>query len=234
MWCDRFGLLPTPVEAATMAGHIYGDYDMGTNGKSSRTVEGWRLIDVLYGRESMKMGIYIKNTDDWQNPSEYTVVFRGSIIELSWESFDVWKNNIEQAISGKSADMWDAINCAKGFVKNKGNTEITFVGHSKGGAEAAGAAVATSKNAILFNPAKLNVAGYGLDGQSYSANMTQYVMQDEVLSTLKFGPVSKKAIPSITTTDLIKPNTGLTVFEQIYNHLIGPVKKAIVEGRYVG
>ena len=180
---DPLGLAPTPEEAAAMADHIY-DWEKDSE-RRDRTVAGWRLIDVLHGRESMKMGIYIKDSDDWQNPSEYALVFRGSIIEFDIETVDVWKNNAEQLLSAKSADMWDAINYSVDFTSSH-SQEITFVGHSKGGAEALAAAVATGKNAIVFNPAKPNLKDYNLSACNYNGNATSYVVRGEILNNL-FG-----------------------------------------------
>ena len=74
-----------------MAEHIY-HCDQYSN-KEDRTIAGWRLIDVWYGRESMKMGIYIREGDDWQNPSEYVLVFKGSSDVQNWENNTEGENN---------------------------------------------------------------------------------------------------------------------------------------------
>lgn len=76
MWRDGSGLAPTPQQAAAMAEHIY-NYDMSYS-QEKRTVEGWRLITVWEGREGLKMGFYIPSGDDWQNTSEYSIVFKGT------------------------------------------------------------------------------------------------------------------------------------------------------------
>ena len=96
MFVDPTGLIPTKEEAAAMAEHIYGDYDMSEKGLASRTISGWVLIHVYRGRESMKMGIYIRENDDPQSPLEYAVVFKGSIIKFNLETLTIWKNNVEQ------------------------------------------------------------------------------------------------------------------------------------------
>ena len=239
MFFDPFGLAPTKEAAAAMADHIYKDFSglMDSRGRKARTVAGWRLISVLEGQESMKMGIYIKDEDDWRNPSEYTLVFRGSIIQLNMETVDVWKNNVLQAVTGWSQDMKDAIAFGKNFVSSH-SQEVTFVGHSKGGAEAAGAAVATNKNAILFNPANANLYGYGLNGKNYTANMTQYVVCEEILSKtnilgVQLGPVSRFRVPTIRTQLLKRQHSALTVWGQVNNHLMGAVKSALAKGDFV-
>ncbi|MBQ2742999.1 MAG: DUF2974 domain-containing protein [Oscillospiraceae bacterium] len=183
MYVDPWGLAPTKEEAAAMADHIY-NWEKDSD-KSDRTIAGWRLIDVWRGRESMKMGFYINDNDDWRNPSEYAIVFRGSIVEMNLETIDVWKNNAEQFFSAKSADMWDAINYSTGFASSH-SQEITFVGHSKGGAEALAAAVATGRNAMVFNPAKPNLSDYNLSTNNYTGNAMSYVVRNEALNNL-FG-----------------------------------------------
>ena len=82
------------------------------------------------------MGIYIPKDDDLANPSEYVIAFKGT----TWYNLWDWQNNVEQLLSSKSADMWDAINYGIEFVNSHPEHEITFVSHSKGGAEAASAA----------------------------------------------------------------------------------------------
>ena len=85
--------------------------------------------------------------------------------------------------------MLNSIMFAKNFANEHKDCEITFIGHSKGGAEAAAAAVATNKNALLFNPATVNLFGYGLSGGNYSAEMTAYIVDGEILNNI-FGWMS--------------------------------------------
>ena len=85
---DPFGLAPTLKEATAMAEHIYFDIPLSDpndveGNRKKRTVAGWRLIDVWTGRESMKMGIYIKDSDNWENPTEYAIVFKVNHSQVS-------------------------------------------------------------------------------------------------------------------------------------------------------
>gem|GEM_PF-6659437 len=106
-------------------------------------------------------------------------VFKGSTTVSNW------KNNAEQLFSSKSADMWDAINAAKYFVSQKCGYEITFVGHSKGGGEATGAAIATNRSAILFNPAVLNAKDYGLSTDGYDTRkILPFIVDGESLNNI--------------------------------------------------
>ena len=225
---DPLGMAPTTMEAAEMAAHIY-DWNQNSN-KKDRIVSGWRLIDVWNGREGMKMGIYIRDTDHWQNPSEYTIAFKGT----TWYDLDDWKNNAEQLLSPKSADMWDAINYSKDFVGSH-SQEITFVGHSKGGAEAASAAVATNKNAMIFNPATSNLNAYGLSSSGYTASMTTYIVKGDIVNHLEgwFSTPIDKAVylPQQYGGHWYEAwQTGL--YQRIQNHLMGAVKSALKEAGY--
>ncbi len=230
IWIDPFGYAPTVMEAADIASHIYNDYDLGPGGKTSRIVNGWRLIDVWDGREELKMGIYIRDTDDWKNPSEYVIAFKGT----TWYELDEWKNNAEQLLSSKSADMWDAINYAAEFVNNH-SQEITFVGHSKGGAEAASAAVATNRNAMIFNPATSNLSAYGLSSSNYTGNMTAYIVKGDILNTLEgwfSSPIDEAIYLPQQHGGGWKNLWQTNLYHGIQNHLMNSVKAALTEVGY--
>lgn len=69
-----------------------------------------------------------------------------------------------------------------------GDAELTFFLHSKGGAEAAANALATNRNALLYNPVAINASAYGLDVSDYTGvdnhGMTVYVGESESLNVL--------------------------------------------------
>ncbi|MBO5098867.1 MAG: RHS repeat-associated core domain-containing protein, partial [Clostridia bacterium] len=227
-YVDPLGLAPSEMEAALISEHIY-KWDKNS-AKDKRIVSGWRLIDTFYGREDMKMGIYIREGEDWQNPTEYVVAFKGT----TWYELNEWKNNAEQLLSPKSADMWDAINYACGFANGK-SQEITFVGHSKGGAEAASAAVATNKNAMIFNPATSNLSDYGLSASTYTADMTAFIVKGDIVNYLE-GWFS---VPIDKAVELPQQYGGhwyegwqTNTVQRILNHLMPSVKNALMEKGY--
>ena len=80
--------------------------------------------------------------------------------------------------------MKRSIALSKEFCENHSNAKITFVGHSKGGAEAVANAVATNKNAIVFNPATAYLQSYDLPVDDYDGKITSYVVEGEILDTL--------------------------------------------------
>ena len=180
--------------------------------------DGWRLIDTWFGSEGLVIGIYVRGDGKYSSytgPREYAFVNKGS---STWGD---WVNNFQQPL-GFSTDMQESIASAKYFDNgNWGNYEITFIGHSKGGAEAAANAIATNRNAILFNPAELSVINHGFDRFSYNANMTAYVVMGEPLSFVnsfvKYGiPYRTKPLP------FYSPNP-------IKNHSMEAVKNGVKE-----
>lgn len=229
VFVDPSGLAPTTKEAAEMAAHIY-EHDI-FNSKKERTIAGWRLIDVWYGRESMKMGIYIPDEDDWRNPTEYAVVFKGT------NNLKNWQNNIEAFLSSKSADVWDAINYSVWF-DSVCDQEITFVGHSKGGGEAIAGATATNKNAITFNAANFNFSEYGLTETNKSGIRNYYVEGEILYSTIgsaRYGTTQKLLSTQewLVNTAIDFNIFGKKVYKEVKipdpigNHMMRAVKKAL-------
>ena len=210
-----------------MAEHIYKDIplsdekDPGGN-RALRTVAGWRLINVWKGRESLKMGIYIRDTDDWRNPSEYTVVFKGT----NPKNWDDLKNDAEAYFSDKSADMWDAMNYSLGFVRSVGDAEVTFVGHSKGGGEAIAAATYTHKNAITFNAANFAFEKYGLIEEDRTGTIENHYVTDEWLSNL-IGPARIGKTWWMETAFWTFDGSGRSYPDYSRNHSMEAVKKVL-------
>ena len=136
MLSDWTGSIPTEVEAANMAEHIYN-----TSGTLSG---GWTYIEKKSGGDNMVLGIYSRTVN---NVTEYALVSKGTTMN----SLKDWANNVQQFTTGSSTDGWASLEKAKEFVKDH-SEEVTFIGHSKGGAEAVINAVATNKNCIVFNP----------------------------------------------------------------------------------
>jgi RHS repeat-associated protein len=139
---DPSGHKPTVMEAAIMAQHIYGATEEDVI--NQKHLGDWTIIDILINEEGLKIGVYSKVKTD--GSTEFALVNKGS------STGGDWINNLQQPF-GKSDDMKDSISESRYFVANHKDSEITMVGHSKGGAEAVANAVANNKNAITFNPA---------------------------------------------------------------------------------
>ncbi|MBQ7054397.1 MAG: hypothetical protein IJN97_04165, partial [Oscillospiraceae bacterium] len=182
MYVDPWGKRPSLEDAAEMAARSYNTYDMTMEGLSSRKLgEGWRLISHWKGSEGLSIHIYVRGDGEYSSytgEKEYAFVNKGSSTSSDWV------NNFQQPI-GMSTDMAESIQKAKYFANGEwGEYEITFIGHSKGGAEAAANAMATDRNAIIFNPAQVSLFSVGLDAFNFKGNITSYVVKGEPLSLL--------------------------------------------------
>ena len=202
---DPFGLIaergvqPTDLEAAYMADHIYTattamyDENLGSN------FNDWKLKEIYdpgaWGI-GLKIGVYYRQTG---GKTSYCLVYAGTNMQWMADSDDFWKdladsasdwiNNLIQPI-GLSWDQRNGIDFAKQFSKEHSSSNITIIGHSKGGAEAAAAAVATNNDSILFNPASVALDMYGLNAEDYTADMDVYVVEGEILNNI-FGWISR-------------------------------------------
>jgi len=159
LFADPSGLTPSVLEAALMAEHIY-NFDTDSS-YADRMVKNngvntwWRLIDTVIEGD-LKIGIYIRTNpifSDWRDPIEYAVVFKGTTPSSSED----WKNNAQQYLGVYSEHLAAGLAFTSWFVKSKEDYQITFIGHSKGGGEAAVSAEWWNKNAIVFNPSVPNL-----------------------------------------------------------------------------
>ncbi len=221
------------IQAAAMAEHVYS-YDKNSP-LGKRLTDGWYMEDSHEGTEGLKVGIYVKRSEWGIEPTEYVLVFEGS----TW-NWDDWKNNAEQAFGPNSVDMQEAIEYANEFVKKHDGQKVTFVGHSKGGAEAIAAATATNCDAVVFNPAWANLEDYGLSAECYKGNIKSYIVENEILHDVQ-GKVNEH-IDVTYLPDQNKyaywaryfPKTGIigatvAIFGGVENHKMKAVNKAIQE-----
>jgi hypothetical protein len=205
---DPTGLIPTASEAADMADNIYD---------SSKPLSGgWFQSYIIYGSEGLVIGVYMRYNDNYYQGVEYALVNKGS------STTSDWINNLQQPF-GLSTDMWESIEYAKDFVENHWDDEVTFVGHSKGGAEAAANALRLNKNCIIFNPASVNASAYGLDPNNYTASMTAYIVDGEILNMI-FGGVSAP----IDRVEVLQRYS----WNPIVNHSMEAVKQGLWVGGY--
>jgi len=179
IFIDPWGLAPTPEEALTMCEHIYRLYHEMDD--IPELIGGWTMVgNYAKGVETMVMGIYSRTVN---GVTEYAIANKGT-------NFAVWndiKNDIQGPL-GFSKDMQESIEYAELYAGKYDGYELTFVGHSKGGAEAALNAVRTGKNAILFNPMSVMFSADGLEQKrkNYKGNIVSYVVAGDPLNML-FG-----------------------------------------------
>ena len=176
---DPTGEIPTALEGAYIANHVY-------DGKLGDVLYGgWKMIKCYTSKESISFrgGLYQKRHEDVT--IEYAFATAGTY-PLSTESGE---NSLKEDILqpfGLSIDMKTSIWIADKLSKSYPNNELTFVGHSKAGAEAEANAYKTGRNALLYNPAILNDKKYGLNATFYTEHNPNgiiiYVMKGEFLS----------------------------------------------------
>ncbi len=159
---------PKVMEAAEMAAHVYkleGDLS-----------GGWKYDSTLIDNGTLLMRAYRRELLD--GSIEYTVANAGT------EETADWGENWDQ-FWAVSEDVRLSISEARKFVRNNPGVNVHFVGHSKGGAEAAANALANkTSNATIFNPAMLNPSAYNLDPSDYGGNIKSYVVEGEALDSL--------------------------------------------------
>jgi RHS repeat-associated protein len=138
---DEDGNIPTPYEAALIAKHVYGDNIQLAGGwKQSSQTFGLKLGATASG---LKFQIYERTID---NVTEYVYAFAGS------ETGKDWFQNLIQPF-GLSGEFNEAVSNSRALSGRLRASELTYVGHSQGGAEAAASSYATKRKAITFNAA---------------------------------------------------------------------------------
>ena len=213
---DLDGAIPTPTEGARIAGHIY-------DGKVGDVVAGWRLDKVYTSKDNSayRSGLYSRTVD---GVNEYAMANAGTYFENNKRGRGSMSEDVEQPLGG-SENMKVSIVTAQRVSEQLGESELTFVGHSKGGAEAAGNALATNRNALLYNPAAINADAYGLDTKKYTGadknGMTAYIVKGDMLNSFInqfFAKPIDKAVYLPTQSS-----------NPVTNHLIDSMIKAIQE-----
>lgn len=161
-------LKPTALEAAHIADHVYGRGEL---------IGGWQH-EYDHHDGTLQMSVYSKVVD---GETGYVVANRGTD-----EFASDMAQNVLQSI-GQSVDMWKSIEFAENFVRQYSNAQVTFVGHSKGGTEATSNALATNKDAIVFNAAPINSKAYDLSVSEYEAEMVAfYVTGDPIKAGIDY------------------------------------------------
>ncbi|MCY9581743.1 hypothetical protein [Paenibacillus alvei] len=94
----------------------------------------------------------------------------------------------------------------------------------------------TNKNAIVFNPAPVNLKAYDLNSSHYTAELTSYVVGGEMLYTL-FGKIEVGKTVYLPMQHPIKKihlllgtlGTAYTTNQMIANHRMSSVKAALAQ-----
>ncbi|MCQ2093753.1 MAG: RHS repeat-associated core domain-containing protein [Bacteroidaceae bacterium] len=154
-YVDPDGKEPTPSEALRMAMHVYGN-------NLIELIGGWDVSHALSGKElqmltsnnGLSSQLYERTIN---GVTEYVYATAGS------ENTKDWIQNIAQPL-GLSNEYHESARVATMLSEKFSQNELTFVGHSQGGSEAALNSLLTSSNdkpgrkAITFNASGLSAA----------------------------------------------------------------------------
>ncbi len=171
-----------------MAKHVYNDND-ASNIKDQLISFGWKVSDyntrisknyTKWYQNGLQSKLYERTID---GKTEYAYVFAGT------NSLEDGLEDIAQ-VFGISPQYYTAISNARTLSEELGSCELTFIGHSLGGGEAAAASMATQRDAITFNPAAVSNLTSLFGNLGSASNVTNYIMVGEQIfnfSNLKFG-----------------------------------------------
>ena len=169
-YIDPDGKRPKPKDAAILAKHGYGGEDAEKIKKRFEETD-WRVSDF---KTSIKMNdetglnstLYQRKNRDGK--TEYAYVFAGTA-----SATDAIEDALQ--LGGLSEQYKHAIDNARILSKELGDAELTFIGHSLGGGEAAAASMATGRAAITFNPAAITFPTIVLNRLGSPKNVTNYI-----------------------------------------------------------
>ena len=184
-YVDPDGKKPKPYEAALMAAYVYGDGNSKSYARSLAK-EGWIVssFNTSISNESKNglQGKLFEKTKD--GVTEYAYAYAGTDINSIADIIA----DITQ-VAGLSSQYKMAIDNAKTLSTEIGDNELTFVGHSLGGGEAAAASMATGRAAITFNPAAVSNSTrlYNLLGSSRQIENYRSVWWKSGMLKLGFG-----------------------------------------------
>lgn len=150
---DNDGLRPTESEAAFMANIVYNkSIDKlpkeltDANWKISHFPTSIKMNHTAWHENGLQSMLFERNVN---GKTEYAYVYAGT------NSVEDVLEDIAQIV-GLAPQYNTAIQNAKALSEELGSFELTFVGHSLGGGEAAAASMATGRAAITFNPAAVS------------------------------------------------------------------------------
>ena len=175
---DPAGDIPTPYESALMCGAVYHvtdkddpinyEYCLKELAKRGWTLSSFRTnlntVHTLDDKSGLQAALFERTID---GKTEYAYAFAGT------DSFDDAWQDFSQ-LFGLSSQYEEAVKQAQVADGIVGQNELTFVGHSLGGGEAAAASMATGRNAITFNPAALSSFTKARLGLKEHSKITNY------------------------------------------------------------
>ncbi|WCM40791.1 hypothetical protein MG290_07340 [Flavobacterium sp. CBA20B-1] len=226
---DPTGMEPTPAEAARMAAHVYGDK------KDNILTGGWQVSSRNFGLTSNDL----KNNSTGLKSVVYERVVNGKVTEYTYATAGTepnWEDvgaDVKQPL-GLSKQYAKAVDNAKTISGKLGSTELTYVGHSLGGGEAALNAIITDRKAITFNAAGVSDITKIVEGNwktpfKSESKIDAYIMMTDPLNLLQnntnlpdvngnrhnLAPTDKSSIYNGHSMDNVLKNFGVNPDEHM-------------------
>ncbi len=202
------------IEAAAMALEVYHPQD------DAAVLNGWKLSPRVYESDKSLGYRALVYTKIEGETTKYAMVNMGTITGLRRKYRDSMVDNLRQPF-GASAHVKLSIQHAVALSKELGETtDLIFIGHSKGGAEAAANAIATNRNAYLFNPTAVSFRNYGLNPKDYTGKMQAYLVKGDPIASF-YPMLGPRAIAEVIRL----PRQSW--FNPVKNHI--QFKEALIE-----
>ncbi|MDE5829049.1 MAG: hypothetical protein K2H48_03570 [Duncaniella sp.] len=171
---DKDGQRPTAYEASLMASAVYRDEKTYVDRIQKLSDLNWTISSVgsnIQKNHPANTGIGLQSMifeRKTENGMEYAYVFAGT---------SCWEDGVEDVtqLFGLSPQYAKAISNTKALIEEIKDSELTLVGHSMGGGEAAAASIATGKDAITFNPAVVSKHTLPYSRDHHRKNITNYI-----------------------------------------------------------
>jgi len=212
---DPDGMLeePTPLEAAMISKHVYGDKE-----DPGDLIGGWQVSKAGGGlqlnneKSGFKSNVYERTVD---GKTEYVYATAGT----EMDDFKDAKHDVLQPL-GMSSQYTQSIKTVDALKKIIGSAELTFTGHSLGGGLAENNSLHTGDKAITFNAAGVSPL---TSGTLKKSNTDAYIMRTDPLNALQ----KISAIPTAGgNKHFLQPRS----FSGIYNgHSINSVIEALIK-----
>ena len=219
---------PSAEEAAAIANNVYNI----KNGNSG-LIGGWQRSNAVKGIKyddddtGLNSALY-ERTDKKTGKTEYVYATAGT------DPGSAKDLNADVAqLFGVSAQYAESVLNAKFINEKLGNKELSFIGHSLGGGEAAANAEATSRSAITFNAAGLSDAtktNLGLTGAS-DLEIKNYDVKGQVIGIQRlFGAKPQGVQITLDSQSMISQILGSYVpiigaINSVKKHVMGTVSE---------
>ncbi|WP_161599639.1 DUF6443 domain-containing protein [Hymenobacter nivis] len=216
---DRDGMKPTPRQAAAMADDVYNPSGHILKG-------GWHLSGLKTGlgysntKTGFKSNLYERTKG---GKTEFTYATAGT------DDRNDAKTDALQPFKKGDPQYKQSTDNARALRDKLGESELTFTGHSLGGALASANALATGSDAITFNAAALSSGTKAELGLNRDAKIDAYIVQGEIVdySQSSIGMRAegiKHILPASYPYDWPGPiDDAIRLGLRINNHLMGTV-----------